>query len=667
MQKSVRLSLLIALSLLIGLTLTTASAQSTISRLEIDSASDGAFPNITFDITPVNDTGVPIPDLTKSDFTLLEDGNVVNDRFYSINQAESAEPVYIILVLDISGSMTDSLSDLKESAKTLLDNLRDQDQVALIGFNDLDDDPVTGGVDLSDPFPVLDPSREIGFTSDKNALRNFINLDLQISDDNAGTPLYDAIYKGVRMLDQEKSTFGRRAVIVLTDGVDMDRTGENAGSVFADEALVISEAQKRELPVFTVGLGDEIDEIALQKIASLSGGVYENRPDATEVGELFTNIATRLQQKYSVSYESQLESDDQKHQLVIQSGGAEESFTMTAFYPIEPRFLDIIATLPRQEPRTFESLPNVKGRVDIEVDIQARNAIEEVRYYINDATTEPVFIARDAPWTFEWDTTSLPANEEHTLIIEAVDDSSERNIGSRTLPPVLVEECNAICVFEQQTGVNPYYLLAGLVAALLLLILLLSRRSRRNAAPEPGGMYVPPVGGTMPGTEMPPTAFAPPPPLAEVPSTPMPNPSLNPGGGPSGAPNPTIRFGASIPNGDVSSNGDGTNGVRSSPKTEVLRLAPSKIAFLIDKQTGREFPLHPDTGVGRDANNDIVLDDGSVSGSHAKIKLEGDDFFVFDLASTNGTRVNGADIVRHNLVDGEVVEFGKLQLVFKEL
>ena len=654
MRRGTRIFVLVAVSLSLLAAFSSASGQTTVSRLEVEAVSDEGFPTVMFDMTPVNDTGVPIPDLGKSDFTLLEDGNVVNARHYSVSQSISDEPIYLMLVLDISGSMTDSLADLRSAAITLFENLRPQDQVAIIGFNDLDDDPLSGGVDLSDPFPVLDENREIAFTSDKGALTNFINLNLQIVDDNAGTPLYDAIYKGVRMLDEEKSTFGRRSVIVLTDGVDMDRTGETAGSVFADEALVISEVQKRELPVFTVGLGDGIDEIGLQKIASLSGGVYENRPDATEVGELFTAIATQLQQKYSVSYESQLESDDAPHQLVIQSGDVEESLTMTAHYPVEPRFLDVTATLPRQEPRAFESLPNVKGNVTIELALQAREAIEEVRYYVNDNSVEPVFVARNAPWTFEWDTTTLAPNETHTLIIEAIDDTAAENRGTTTLQPILVEECNAICVFEQQTGVNPFYLLAALVAALLLLIFWFARRSKGQNSAEPGAMYEPPMGGTMPGTAMMP------PPMAPPPATPMPElPTTNGNGMPAAVPNPTMRM-------DASGHGSMPS-ARQSPKTEVLSLAPSKIAFLIDKSTGREFPLHPDTGVGRDASNDIVLDDGSVSGSHAKIKLEGDDFFVFDLASTNGTRVNGADVVRHNLEDGEVVEFGKLQLVFKEL
>lgn len=48
--------------------------------------------------------------------------------------------------------------------------------------------------------------------------------------------------------------------------------------------------------------------------------------------------------------------------------------------------------------------------------------------------------------------------------------------------------------------------------------------------------------------------------------------------------------------------------------------------------------------IGRLPNNDIVLDDISVSRSHAILQISGGDYFIHDLGSSNGTFVNGIQV-----------------------
>ncbi|HEY5310832.1 MAG TPA: FHA domain-containing protein, partial [Casimicrobiaceae bacterium] len=62
--------------------------------------------------------------------------------------------------------------------------------------------------------------------------------------------------------------------------------------------------------------------------------------------------------------------------------------------------------------------------------------------------------------------------------------------------------------------------------------------------------------------------------------------------------------------------------------------------------------------VGRDPTNQIVVDDSSVSREHAQIVAVGNDHIIVDLASANGTFVNGRRMLRHILQHGDVVEFG---------
>jgi len=67
-------------------------------------------------------------------------------------------------------------------------------------------------------------------------------------------------------------------------------------------------------------------------------------------------------------------------------------------------------------------------------------------------------------------------------------------------------------------------------------------------------------------------------------------------------------------------------------------------------------------GVGRDPTNRIVINDPSVSREHAAIVAVGNDHILEDLASANGTFVNGKRMSRRILQHGDVVEFGAFNL-----
>lgn len=66
--------------------------------------------------------------------------------------------------------------------------------------------------------------------------------------------------------------------------------------------------------------------------------------------------------------------------------------------------------------------------------------------------------------------------------------------------------------------------------------------------------------------------------------------------------------------------------------------------------------------IGRRPNNDLHIDNLAVSGSHAVVRTIGNDSFLEDLDSTNGTMVNGKPIKKHILQHGDVIELGKYQI-----
>jgi pSer/pThr/pTyr-binding forkhead associated (FHA) protein len=66
-------------------------------------------------------------------------------------------------------------------------------------------------------------------------------------------------------------------------------------------------------------------------------------------------------------------------------------------------------------------------------------------------------------------------------------------------------------------------------------------------------------------------------------------------------------------------------------------------------------------GIGRGINNDVVLPDSFASQEHAKFYHKGDDVWLEDLGSTNGTWVNGERITgKIQLVPGDYVKIGNI-------
>lgn len=70
--------------------------------------------------------------------------------------------------------------------------------------------------------------------------------------------------------------------------------------------------------------------------------------------------------------------------------------------------------------------------------------------------------------------------------------------------------------------------------------------------------------------------------------------------------------------------------------------------------------------IGRHPSNDIVLqDDKAVSGRHAVIITIGSDSFLEDLDSTNGTVVNGRQVSKHPMSNGDTIQVGRHSIKFE--
>jgi len=85
----------------------------------------------------------------------------------------------------------------------------------------------------------------------------------------------------------------------------------------------------------------------------------------------------------------------------------------------------------------------------------------------------------------------------------------------------------------------------------------------------------------------------------------------------------------------------------------------------MDNLVLKEIPIDKERiTIGRKPQNDIQIDNLAISGNHAVIVTILNDAFLEDLNSTNGTFVNGRQIHKHFLQDGDVIELGKYRLKY---
>ena len=111
---------------------------------------------------------------------------------------------------------------------------------------------------------------------------------------------------------------------------------------------------------------------------------------------------------------------------------------------------------------------------------------------------------------------------------------------------------------------------------------------------------------------------------------------------------------------DLRFGGAATGGVASSPYGQlvVVRAGQSGVAV------GKTFPLGPSNILGRSLENcEIALNDSFLSSQHARLELQGDDWVLEDLRSTNGTFVNEMEVRDSTIVEeGDIIRVGRVEM-----
>ena len=645
------------------------------------------FPTVSVRVTVLDPEGLPINGLEVSNFDVFEDGKQV--PVASVASYVNPEVrIAVALAVDISGSMYEEVGDAKQAAMTFVNGLAPKDLAAVIAFRGNQ-----GDINLNEPFPQINPDFEIDFTPDKAAVLSLIER-LEVPSTLAGrTPLYDALFKAARMTSRVSGA-DYRFVMAFTDGNETCPTC--GGSILGPEDP-IHEAQKYNLPIFTVGLGSDADEAYLQKVALTTGGSYQFTPTPDKLAEIYQSVADQLKQQYIITYKARAPADGKEHKLDIKVTAArgEGSNVVPVEYPCPQRpgirlFYekpsDILGQKATIEP--LEEGQEVVASFTVVPDINACNPITKVELYIDDGLA---FTADNKPFHLLYDYYKLQqdAPGPHKLTVRAYDNAG--NVSDDTvvmvnvpgiLPPTAkvptpgpgtvqptpsaTEQPASVMIFNRpvRRWVFGVAMVVFLFSALAL-ALFLTRITRTRKCPTCGRVMDPSWSTCQfcltrnRAVEDPTLPERPALRLGDADRTvpDMPNiaqPQLAPGM------QSTFPVGVAAP-----------AGAPVMDRTEVLQREPERIAWLIVERgdrVGIEFRLHDrDTTIGRAGTNDIVLNDPAVSRQQAMVRKEGDGYYLHDLAATNPTQVNGQDVHRHRLTESDRVQIGNTVLVFKEI
>src|ERR1044072_702397 len=261
-----------------------------------------------------------LTDLKRDEFTIYEDGVKQNVEFFGTVE----EPFNVALLLDSSGSTAEQLERIKTAALAFIENLRPQDKVMVLEFND--------------SVRVL-----CELTGDRKLIERPIG-DIKPGD---VTQVYEAVYTAV--WEKLAEIEGRKAVILFSDGIDTASSEismeDTLDAIIESEDVIVypirystrGDVERKLEKKFTIQMATnnekanedrqkalreldrsyrEADEY-LFEMARLSGGVVERADQLTELKAAFVRIADELRRQYLLGYYPPNNKDDKERRISV--------------------------------------------------------------------------------------------------------------------------------------------------------------------------------------------------------------------------------------------------------------------------------------------------------------------------------------------------------------
>ena len=220
-------------------------------------------------VTVTDDHGNLVAGIPRGAFTVEEDGTPQAISYF----ASEDVPLELLVAVDISGSMTQSMPKLKRAVKDFLSAVPAKDAVTLLGFNDSVFALTRKSIDPAERVRAVERLAPWGATA-----------------------LYDVIVRGIDLLGRQT---GRKALVVFTDG-------EDQGSHVALED-VERRLQASDVTLYMIGQGRGVSQEALrktmQRLTVPTGGRTFTSDSVDELHLAFEELLEELSNQYLLGYQ----------------------------------------------------------------------------------------------------------------------------------------------------------------------------------------------------------------------------------------------------------------------------------------------------------------------------------------------------------------------------
>lgn len=211
-------------------------------------------------------TGRPVTDLSREDFTVLDQGEPAPIRAFGLE----ARPVSVILALDLSPSMRPHEYAAKGAALEFIRGQREDTACSLVVFNE--------GVYL-----------DLDFTRERSEMERAISA-ARLGGER--TALFDAVEASARHLASRE---GARIIVLFTDGTD---TVYDLDEAERELSQALEAAVTRDVTVYTVAFGPRAARGILRRISDETGGeaLVADRP--SDLAGAFAHVAESVGNRY---------------------------------------------------------------------------------------------------------------------------------------------------------------------------------------------------------------------------------------------------------------------------------------------------------------------------------------------------------------------------------
>jgi VWFA-related protein len=232
------------------------------------------------------DRKIPVATLEQKDFHVLEDGVAQDAVFFS----KTESPFDLVLLLDMSGSTSEKTKLIRRTTRKFIEAARPVDRIAIVTF-------------------AFENKIVSGFSSNKQELL----ASTENIKDNGGSRIWDALKFTLDDMFPPKTPGRRRAVVLMTDGVDNALLGEFGYASQTSFSELMDSVLRSDTSIVPIYLDTEperpgqtsayaLGRKTLHFLADESGGFYYYARKLEDLNGVYRQVLQDLGRVYSIGY-----------------------------------------------------------------------------------------------------------------------------------------------------------------------------------------------------------------------------------------------------------------------------------------------------------------------------------------------------------------------------